>query len=355
MTLRLSHRTARVVGGVGRTLIGLGIITLLFVGYQLWGTGVQHSRAQDQMGDDFAARLEATESARSTTTTSTPQLPDERPSRGIGASGPLELPGVATTTTTPPEPDEIDPEVLAALAPATGEPIAQMRIASIGVDETVVYGIGVGDLRKGPGVFPSNPLPGTPGNAAIAGHRTTYGAPFHNLDLILPGDEIVVETLRGEFTYVVEAHQNDEGIEVGHFIVPASGVHVLDDFGDNRITLIACHPKYSARQRIIVTGILQEEPVEPPPTTVPDPDDPAPPPTTVPELPDDEWGEGLDGDRDALVPTAIWAGLFALALLVTIVLGHLWRRWPVYLLSAPLLAWLLWSCFVYLDRLLPSY
>lgn len=210
-------------------------------------------------------------------------------------------------------------------------------------------------------------MPGTPGNAAVAGHRTTYGAPFWSINEIAPGDEIVVTTLRGEFTYVAQSHTNDEGDEVGHFIVPASGVYVLDDFGDNRITLIACHPRGSARQRIIVTGILEEEPVEPPPEPEPRPDEdgdeqgdggaelPAEP-TTEPGPPADEgWGEGLNGDRSALVPTLMWGGLFGLGLAGAVVGGRLWRRWSVYLLSTPLLAWLLWNGFFYLDRLLPSY
>jgi sortase A len=354
VTLRLSHRTARVVGAVGRTLIGLGVITLLFVAYQLWGTGLQQARSQDQLSSDFAAQLEATASLRTTTTTTEPL-----PERGMGSSGPINFPGVTTTTTEPPEFDEIDPELLAALSPALGEPVAQLQIPSIGVDETVVFGVRVPDLRKGPGVFPSNPLPGASGNSAVAGHRTTYGQPFHDLDLIDPGDEIIVTTLRGEFTYVVMGHDNGEGDELGHFIVPETGVHVLDDYGDNRITLVACHPKFSSRQRIIVTGLLVEDPVEPPPTTVPEPetDEPEPTPTTVPttDLPQEDWGEGLEGDSSALTPTLMWGVLFGLGLFTTWLVGTLWRRWPVYLLSTPLLAWLLWSCFVYLDQFLPSY
>ncbi len=345
MTLRISHRTARALGTLGRVLITLGVVTLLFVGYQLWGTGVQHARSQEALSDQFSARLAETADLRTTTTVSGPR-------RGFGTNRPSG--SAATTTTTEP----IDPEVLAALAPVLGEPVAHIRIPSIGVDETVVYGVRVPDLRKGPGVFPGNPMPGTPGNAAIAGHRTTYGQPFHDLDLIQPGDEIVVTTLRGEFTYLVDAH-DDTGEELGHFIVPETGVWVLDDFGDNRITLIACHPKMSSRQRIVVTGQLVEEPVEPPPTTRPpvdDEDDEAPvlpaedEPTGV-----EDWGEGLEGDRAALVPTVVWGTLFTVALLAVAALGRLWRRLPVYALGAPVLALLLWSCFVNLDRLLPSY
>src|SRR5690606_21604173 len=164
-TLRLSHRTARLIGAAGRALITLGVVTLLFVGYQLWGTGVQHARAQDELSDEFSARLAETAELRTTTTT------EPRPSRGVGTNRPDGSAGPITATT---EPDDVDPEVMAALVPVLGEPVARIQIPSIGVDETVVYGVRVGDLRKGPGVFPSNPMPGTPGNAAIAGHRTTY-------------------------------------------------------------------------------------------------------------------------------------------------------------------------------------
>lgn len=197
-------------------------------------------------------------------------------------------------------------------------------------------------------------MPGTAGNAAIAGHRTTWGQPFHDLDLVQPGDEIRVTTLQGEFTYVVDGHTNDDGAEVGHFIVPASGVHILDDFGDDRITLVACHPKLSSRNRIVVTGLLTRPPVEPPPTTtLPDDDDSLAPPDEPEEV--DNWGDGLAGDHSALTPTLLWSTLFALALLAVILVGHWWKRWPVYLVGSPLLAWLLWTSFVYLDQLLPSY
>lgn len=364
VTLRLSHRTARVVGAVGRTLIGLGVITLLFVAYQLWGTGVLQARSQEALGSEFSERLEATASLRTTTTSTAPL-----PTRALGTDPVIDVGHLSVPTTTPPgqtttstTSTTIDPEVLAALAPAPGEPVARIQIPSIGVDEVVVYGVGVPDLRKGPGVFPSNPMPGTPGNAAIAGHRTTYGQPFYDLDLIQPGDEIIVSTLRGDFTYRAMAHPDDAGAERGHFIVPETGVWVLDDFGDNRLTLIACHPKRSSAQRIVVTGQLEEDPVEPDPEPTPpdetdETDEPAAPTTTttLPTEPVADWGEGLDGDTSALVPTLVWGSLFGLGLLVAWAIGQRWRRWPTYVLSSPVLAWLLWSCFVHLDQLLPSY
>ena len=76
-------------------------------------------------------------------------------------------------------------------------------IPAIGVDKIVVEGVSLADLKKGPGHYPETPLPGQEGNAAIAGHRTTYGAPFNRLDELEPGDEITVTTVQGEFTYEV--------------------------------------------------------------------------------------------------------------------------------------------------------
>lgn len=353
MTIRLSHGTARVIGALGRTLITLGVITFLFVAYQLWGTGIQQARSQDRLGSEFESRMRVLEQAGLGTPATLPSEGDD-PRDGAGTD---QLPSPGPTTTEPPSLDELDPEVLAALTPVQGEPVAQIKIDSIDVDETVVYGIRVSDLRKGPGVFPSNPMPGTSGNAAIAGHRTTWGEPFHDLDQVHPGDEIVVSTLQGEFTYVVDGHRNQEGDEVGHFIVPESGVHILEDFGDDRITLVACHPKFSSRQRIVVTGQLVEPPVDPPPTTVPsDHDngeggDHALGATSSPA----EWDEGLGGDSTALVPTVVWGALFTAALLGAVAIGHYWRRLPTYALSAPVLMWLLWTTFVYLDQLIPSY
>ena len=127
--------------------------------------------------------------------------------------------------------------------------MAHLNIPDIGVDKIVIEGVALGDLKRGPGHYPETPLPGQPGNAAIAGHRTTYGAPFNRINELDRGDEILVTTVQGAFRYEVS----------DQLIVSPSEVGVLDDFGDNRLTLTACHPKYSARQRIIVVAALVGE------------------------------------------------------------------------------------------------
>ena len=125
--------------------------------------------------------------------------------------------------------------------------MAQIKIPKIGITRTVVEGVTVAQLARGPGHYPESPLPGQKGNVSVAGHRTTYGQPFHNIDKLEKGDQILTKTVQGDFVYVVDSLE----------IVQPNDVAVLADKGDNRLTLIACHPKYSLSQRIIVHAILK--------------------------------------------------------------------------------------------------
>jgi sortase A len=303
-------RLARVIGGVGRTFITAGVLILLFVAYQLWGTGIRQAQAQRSLERDFEAVLEAAPPPTTTTTTTTEP----------GADPPRAEPELAPPIELPPP----------------GEAVARIRIPSIGVDEIVVVGVSLADLRKGPGHFPETPLPGQAGNAAIAGHRTTYGAPFHRIDEIGEGDEIFVETIQGEFRYEY----------MGTEIVTPDRVDVLDDMGDHRLTLTACHPKYSARQRIVVTAALTGEPLpvpEPAPTA-----EPRPVATTSSLL------DQVDGEGHSSVP-AVLHGLLVVGLAVAAwLLGRWWLRWPVYLVATPVLLVALFFFFEAFNRLLPT-
>lgn len=318
-------RLAKVLSGIGRALIWAGVIVLLFVAYQLWGTGLAEARAQDGLEDDFAALLSSTTTTSSTTSTST-----------------TSTTGSTTTTTTPAPPPP----------PANGEAVARILIPKIGVDKIVVEGISRDDLKKGPGHYPGTPLPGQPGNAAIAGHRTTYGAPFNRVDELAPGDEILVTTLQGEFRYEVTGQQ----------IVSPSDVHVVEYQGDDRLTLTACHPKYSARQRIIIFAKLLDEPApgHPPneagnPMELPDEADD--------EVDDEEPGAGvpepelddLDGGETRTAEPAIrWGAVTAAVWIAFYVLSRRWRRWPAYLLGAPVFGVCLFVFFGAFSELLPS-
>lgn len=129
----------------------------------------------------------------------------------------------------------------------TGDPIGRIAIPQIGADFVVVQGTDSATLRKGPGHYPSTTFPGLPGTVAIAGHRTTYLAPFRKVDELKHGDRVVLTMPYGRFTYAVERTQ----------IVDPKALWVTRDVGYQRLVLSACHPLYSAAQRIIVFARLQ--------------------------------------------------------------------------------------------------
>lgn len=317
-------RLARVLGAVGRVCITGGVLILLFVAYQLWGTGIREAQAQHRLEDDFAEVLEEAPRATSTTTTTRATTTTTRP----GAPETTEAPETAPT---------IDP------APE-GEATARILIPAIGVDKIVVEGVSLDDLKKGPGHYPETPLPGQEGNAAIAGHRTTYGAPFNRIDELVAGDEILVETVQGEFRYLVTEQ----------LIVSPTQVEVLDDKGDNRLTLTACHPKYSARQRIIVVAELAPE--EKPfrfvrPARGDDSDvgagssGNASPPRAL---------DDIDGEGAPAWPAIALGLLCAVIWLLAWLLARRWRKWPAYALGLPFFLVSLFFFFEEFSRLLPS-
>lgn len=358
----------RILGWVGRAMITSGVILLLFVAYQLWGTGI-HTRAaqsdlENQFGDQIAALGEAevdgsgaepdgsggAGQSADPTDTSAPAsdaLYEWGDGKGIGESW-----GLSQT--------QID----ALEAPEASEAAGRIRIPEIGSDWWYVEGVDLTWLRDGPGHFPGTSWPGQEGNAALAGHRTTYGAPFHRVDELDPGDEILVETIQGEFRYEVMARgelaedmpigiEDPEDAEEGHFIIGPSDSWILDDYGDDRLTLMACHPKYSAAQRIVVVGELEGEVA----------------PTTPPSEEGTEvtgggggtaallGGEDLLGNESsARIPALLW-GLAAGAVWFTAwQIGRTWRkvRWPAYILGTPLFLAVLFGCFTQVERLLPA-
>ena len=126
--------------------------------------------------------------------------------------------------------------------PLKGDAIARIMIPSIGLSKYVVEGTDLESLRKGPGHYPDTPLPGAPGTTAIAGHRTTYGAPFRHIDEVRHGEPIIIDMPDGRFVYRVQ----------GTRIVDDQDLSVLDKVGYQRLVLSACHPLYSAAERIIV-------------------------------------------------------------------------------------------------------
>jgi sortase A len=130
-----------------------------------------------------------------------------------------------------------------------GQPLGRLRIPSIGVSSVVVAGTGTSDLRLGPGHYPGTPLPGARGTVAIAGHRTTYGAPFRRLDKLGRGDRIEVRMPYGTFVYRVEQSR----------IVAPTALWVTRRASYDRLILSACHPLYSAAKRIVVFARLIDQ------------------------------------------------------------------------------------------------
>jgi sortase A len=131
---------------------------------------------------------------------------------------------------------------------ATGAAIGKIEIAKIGANFDVVQGTDTASLEKGPGHYPQTAFPGLGQTVAIAGHRTTYLAPFRKINDLRPGDKIVLKMPYAQFTYSVQSTK----------IVVPTALWVIHNVGYDRLVLSACNPLYSAAQRIIVFARLQE-------------------------------------------------------------------------------------------------
>ncbi len=123
-----------------------------------------------------------------------------------------------------------------------GDAIARLRIPSIGVNEIVVNGTQTDTLKRGPGRYLGSYMPGEGELVYVAGHRTTYGAPFSHIDRIKKGDTVFVELPYGTIKYAV----------TGHRIVPDTKVSELKTRGFEQLALQACHPRFFATERYIV-------------------------------------------------------------------------------------------------------
>jgi sortase A len=201
---------------VGWTLIWSGIFLFGYVGWLVFGTDLVNARVQEAAVTDLEQHFEVV---------------------------------------APPEVEEVivEEEVIERVledTPAAGTGFARMRVEKVGLDVVVFEGVDTESLSKGPGHMPGTSLPGQPGNAVISGHRTTHGRPFHDFDLLVPGDLIEMETAIG--THVYEVRES--------FIVAPTDVWVADQRVGGWLTLTTCNPKYSARERLIVTAELVSGP-----------------------------------------------------------------------------------------------
>lgn len=188
-----------------------GVALVVAFAYQLWGTGLLEARSQGQLARDFEERLSGQRS--------------------------IAVAPVSLATPAPP--------AVALPSPLEGEAVAMLRIPAIDLEKAVVEGAGPAALRQGPGHYAATPLPGDPGNVGIAGHRTTYGAPFGRLDELVPGDTVLLTTVRGQFRYEVTEPPR---------VVQPDDLGVLGNHGDDRLTLTTCNPEFSAAERLVVVA-----------------------------------------------------------------------------------------------------
>jgi sortase A len=189
------RRRGRVLRGLGKTFLTAAFILVAYIAWLLWGTGIYTARQQDGLRTQLESRIA-----------------EDNPTRGE----PTILPGRA---------------------------YAILQIPSIELDVVVVEGTDVVDLKAGPGHYARTDDPWDPrGRVAIAGHRTTYGAPFWDLDLVRPGDPITVVTELGTYEYEV----------TGSRVVLPTASNVLRPTRDPTLVLTTCAPKFSAARRLIV-------------------------------------------------------------------------------------------------------
>ncbi len=297
----------RVVDILGRVLIGVGVLVLLFTAYQIWGTSVQEAHTQSGLRNQLVQESNNDAVRHALTQASTPdRLPTGPP--------------VAAPATS---------------APAEGEPIGDIRIPVIGINQVVVEGTNTPDLRKGPGHYTGTPLPGQPGNAAIAGHRTTYGHPFYNLDSVKVGDPIVLTTLQGIFVY--DATRS--------FVVSPSDTTVVDNVIANQLTLTTCNPRFSASTRLVVQARLAHSQLF------------AQSALPVHKVHTAPKSQSLAGNSDVSLTDALFWG-FVTALVITAIFLAAWRfrrqRWVIYGVGAVGTLVLLWFFFGAVSPLLPA-
>lgn len=224
------RRRVAVMGWAGETLVALGALVLLYVVWQVWWTDVDanqvHTQSVEQLESEFGKGQG-------------PRLPGQAPVR----SGGKRASQVAGTVTYEP--------------PKAGTVYAIVRIPRLGSDYAVpvVEGTSRADLERGLGHYEETVWPGQIGNFALAGHRMTHGGPLRDIERVLPGDRVIVETATTYYIYVMGRHA----------IVDPEHVEALAPVPEQpgrrpevaSITLTACHPKYASTQRWVVHGTLE--------------------------------------------------------------------------------------------------
>lgn len=227
------RRRVSVVGVLGELLITAGVLTLLYVGWQLWIGDLIYGAQRNAAGQELSQEWE----------------------QQYAAPGPSESPTEPADGEA--EPAAVEPIILP--EPADGEKFAVMRIPRFGAD--YVWEIAGGVSRSvtldpiGIGHYPGTPMPGAVGNFAVAAHRTTYGAPFNRIAELHVNDAIVVETADGWYTYRFRTLEYVTPSEV-EVLLPVPQVENAPA-GSRYITLTSCSPMFAMTERIVAYGVFE--------------------------------------------------------------------------------------------------
>jgi sortase A len=324
----------RTVREIGLAMIVGGVVVLLFVGYQLFGTSLAEQHAQTALGHAFkSAQLHGGAAAVTPVAPSVKSAGSDAPT--LGAS----------------------PTAAVNLSPSTpqGSAIEHIVIPAIGLDSYVVQGTAEADLMKGPGHYIGTPFPGQNGNAVIAGHRTTYGAPFFRLNELSIGDRISVTNTKGR-TFVYAMIRRLIAAPTG-----PSATAVLANTRTAELSLTTCNPRFEATNRLVVVAtligrpaaaalasptILPALPSSPAVTTTRPATAAAPARATLGAGNTEGWPPGI----------AYGAGTIALWVATRVAVNRTrrWRRAGAFALGIAACAVPLWFCFENVIRLLPQ-
>jgi len=235
---RPRRQKASVVGVLGEIFLTAGVLVLLFLGWQIWLNDIIVGAEQTSAANELAEQWEQD---------ATEPTPEATPSDAPTAD-PAETPA------------PVDPGTpVVAAPPAAGASFANLIVPRLGADyrRPIAEGVGLNVLnnrKTGVGHYPQTQMPGEVGNFAVAAHRTTYGAGFHDINSLLVGDSIYVETADGWYKYIYRGTEyvRPTGIGVLEPVPQVAGLASTDRI----ITMTSCHPYFSAAERIIAYGVF---------------------------------------------------------------------------------------------------
>ena len=277
------------LGVVGEILVTAGLVVMLFVVFEIFGTAYIASQHQSTLRSALEPSLHHTVAPIVST-----QIP---------------VPAPATT-----------------LAAADGSAIAVLSIPALGLNTVVVQGTGPVPLESGPGHYLGTPMPGQAGNVGIAGHRTTWGRPFYNLDQLKVGSHLTLTSPQGTFTYSLQRL----------FVVSPSDIKVLKPTSVPCLTLTTCNPRFSASTRLVARAVLVGSSLTPANKIT--------------------WPAPTTPDHAPRVAPAWLLGALSLVLLIgTLVLARRVRRgWIVLMVGVPVSTIALLGFFAAITPFLPA-